>query len=882
MDDPEPEYDGDSALARAIPRVAVVLSLAGALYGAGDILRPGATHLEVPYYAVACAIPLLGWLGHRLRLLSPITAILLIDFTWTSLVALGLLLAPNATISGSAYILSLKWLGSALLLPWPLRLQQFTAAFGLLLYFACLLALAPGAPLYVHQWMLPPIAAVLSVFGARTLHSGRQRARRQAERIEHSEQLLRNLLDHSPDGMFVSRAGTIVFANERLVRYLRAPDRAALIGSPAADLAIAADRPRLAAFLAAAAHDARPGMSESLHFAGIFNDLPVTVSAAPLLFQGNRCVQITVRETTSEQRNLILLDGERQVLEQIASGAPLAEQLESICRIIERMEPELRTSILLASADGTRLEHGAAPSLHRDLRDAVDGLEIRDGNGTCGTAAARLAPVDTADVLADPAWTAYRELARQHDIAACWSTPILAPDGELLGTFASYSRRPGPPSEEWVRIVQHATHLARVAVQRQRMENERNEQSQLFSTLADVGRVLISSLEEPVLLQQLCRSTRKALGADVSHVYLVDPEDDTFVPMAGDGDSDEQWEQLKVVRISRSIVADVLAHVDTTDSVEISAGRNPHLLPQGFQAAYGIHSGLFVALRRGPTLIGTITAGHRSPQPPFSEHQHRIARGIAQLASLALSNSRLMGELDRANQVKSNFVATMSHELRTPLNVLIGYQDLLLDEELGPLNETQRDIVARLSQYSRQLLMLVNDTLDLSRLESGRVEIQTEAIDVGALLAKMRIEAGEAWGDRGLKLDFSSEDGLTLWSDPAKLHVVLRCLIGNAVKFTEAGTITVRVAQVGGEIELSVADTGIGIAPEDRQLIFEPFTQAAPGISARFGGAGLGLHIVKRFLDLLGGTIALESTPGAGSTFRVRLPAAGGVPPVPA
>lgn len=874
--DSEPGRTEGEELERAVPRAVVGLAAASILYGLGDLLRPGQTSGEIAYYAAAVTLPLLGLAAGRRAGLPTLPVMVAIDLVWTTIVGLGLAVAPNATVSGSAYILSLKWLGSALVIPWPIRVQMFSAAAGLAVYYAAVLSLDRSGPLFVHQWLLPPIAAALSVLGARALHDAREQTRRQAALVESSERQLRALLDNSPDGMFVCRAGTLVFTNRRLLRLLGRDAADDLRGVAAASLAIGADREAFSRFLVTAEQHSDPGAPESLHFERGAQPLPVTVSAVPLLYRGEPCVQVTVRETTSEQRHLILLEGERSVLGQIASGTPLARQLETICRLIERLGPHLRTSILLAAEGGMRLAHGAGPSLAAAYLEAVDGLEIRDGNGTCGTAAARREPVFTADVQTDPAWAAYRDLARANDIGACWSMPVLSSDGELLGTFASYARTPGMPSEEWLESVRHAAHLVRIAVQRRRMEVERDEQIFLSRTLAELGRTLISSIEEPVLLQQLCRKTREALGADVSHVYLVDPEDGAFVPTAGDGDTPEQWEQLRVVRIARELLGPVLAVVETTDSVEISAERNSHLLPAGFQAAFGIHAGLFVALRRGNTLIGTITAGHRQPAPPFSEHQHRLARGIAQLATLALSNSRLMRQLDEANRVKSNFVATMSHELRTPLNVLIGYQDLLRDGEMGPLNDAQREVVDRLSHYARQLLALINDTLDLSRLEAGRVDVHPEDVDVGALLARLRSETRDAWGDRGLALDFAWDEGLHLRTDPGKLHVILRCLVSNAIKFTDAGAVTVRARRNGDAIEVSVADTGIGIAPEDQASIFEPFTQAEPAISARFGGAGLGLHIVRRFLDMLGGTIALESTPGVGSTFRVRLPATTG------
>ncbi len=868
----DPTMEPTEGLRRALPRALAVLVLGSVIYAAADLLRPGHTHLEIPYYLAAIGIPALALALHQRNVVRPMALLVVSDLVWSMLVIAGMSYAPNATISGTGFILSLKWLGSALLVPWPVGVQRVTSAVELAAYLLTLFSLDRPGPLLVHQWSLPPLAALLAAMGSQLLARGQRNVSRQARLLEQSEQQLRNLLDSSPDGMFVCDRGTIVFVNARFARLLGEDDPAALLGRAATSLVAEANRVPFDAYLLAGAFGSSHAPAFSLHFIVDGGWFPASVTAAPLLFRESRCVQVTVRETSTEQRNLILLEGERRVLEQIASDTPLGEQLHSICEFIERLQPELRTSILRASEDGTKLFHGAAPRMPEAFLQAIDGLEVRAGNGTCGSAATWRRVVVTENVATDPDWAEYRDLALKFDIAACCSRPILAPSGELLGTFACYAHTPGRPSEGWFEILDHATHLASVAMQRWRMLTERDQQSQLFSTLAELGQTLIGSLDQPHMLEELCRHTRRALQVDVSHVYLANPEGTAFVPVAQDGDTPEQWERLRVVPIDRSMLADMLTASEATDSIEISPWMNSNLLPPGLQQAYGIHAGLFTALRRGGQIIGTLSAGFRSPTQPFSLQQHRMARGMAHLASLALHNTRLMAELEKANQIKSNFVANMSHELRTPLNVIIGYQDLLRDEDLGPLNVEQREIVDRLTHYARQLLMLVNDTLDLSRLEAGRVEIRRARFDVGKLLARLRTESEEAWGDRGLRLDFAWESGLDVWTDEDKLHVVLRSLIANAAKFTEVGGITVRATRYDGGVEISVADTGIGIAPELQQRIFEPFTQAAPHISERYGGAGLGLHIVKRFLEILGGAISLESTPGVGSTFRVRLP----------
>jgi Amt family ammonium transporter len=240
---------------------------------------------------------------------------------------------------------------------------------------------------------------------------------------------------------------------------------------------------------------------------------------------------------------------------------------------------------------------------------------------------------------------------------------------------------------------------------------------------------------------------------------------------------------------------------------------------------------------------------------------------------MALTNGQLFGELERANRMKSDFVATMSHELRTPLNVIIGYNDLLRDQEFGTLTEDQEDTIRRIGRNARELLDLINATLDLSRLETNRLSVEFAEIALEDLVVQLDAETQDVRSRPNLSFVWDFKPPLPrVHSDPGKLKVVLKNLITNAIKFTPDGTVRVGIRAQDDGIEFTVADTGIGIAPEVQAAIFEPFRQADSSIMGRYGGVGLGLHIVRRLLGMLRGTVMLESTPGQGSTFRVRIP----------
>jgi len=215
----------------------------------------------------------------------------------------------------------------------------------------------------------------------------------------------------------------------------------------------------------------------------------------------------------------------------------------------------------------------------------------------------------------------------------------------------------------------------------------------------------------------------------------------------------------------------------------------------------------------------------------------------------------------------------MSHELRTPLHVILGYSELIAEREFGPLTDEQSETLERIRRNALELHELITSVLDLSRIEAGRLPVDVKEVQVPALLEELKAETQEAYRRSKLHFGWEGEAGLApIRTDPEKLKVVLRNLIGNAVKFTPQGSITVKASPKKGGVEVSVTDTGIGIPPQALVVIFEPFRQVDSLATRQYGGAGLGLHIVKRLLELLGGTVAVESEVGRGSTFRIWIP----------
>jgi signal transduction histidine kinase len=285
------------------------------------------------------------------------------------------------------------------------------------------------------------------------------------------------------------------------------------------------------------------------------------------------------------------------------------------------------------------------------------------------------------------------------------------------------------------------------------------------------------------------------------------------------------------------------------------------LLAAALTAALGVAWGVGGAAAIAVPAAAVLAARHRS-----------AAAAAARAAALAEERGRRMEELQRLNQMQAEFIASLSHELRTPLNVIIGYSDLLGDQMFGELSSEQQETVRRIGEWGRELLELVSTTLDMSRFESARTPLTVKEVDVVDLLAEIELETQVVRRNAALELAWHvAPDVPRLHTDPVKLKMVIKNLVLNALKFTDEGGVVVRASASAGGIEFTVADSGIGIAPDMLRRIFEPFRQGDHG-GERRGGVGLGLHIVRRLLDMLGGRIEVESEVQRGSTFRVWIP----------
>jgi signal transduction histidine kinase len=382
-----------------------------------------------------------------------------------------------------------------------------------------------------------------------------------------------------------------------------------------------------------------------------------------------------------------------------------------------------------------------------------------------------------------------------------------------------------------------------------------------------LARDLAAAVEPAVVIGQVCEHARRLLAADsvsfsafdaARHVFRVDA-------LTTGGEPGRHWmEGLEIPEdfpVVREILArDVVAVPDDEPGAAVRALLDEH----------GARHVLYLTLRCGGELVG-ILALVRKTDIAFGRAERHLARALADQAALAMRTARLVADLRHANKLKSEFVSTMSHELRTPLTVILGFADMARDPGAGA--EERDEFLRRIDAAGRDLLALIETTLEIGKMEAGRDEVQLEPVRLPEFWSVIGDACTRLPRAASVRLEWDDGvPGIALVTDPRKLTVIVRNLVGNALKFTEQGFVRADIRHEGEHVVLRVRDTGIGIRPEDHATVFEMFRQADGSLSRRYEGTGLGLYIVRRFVQQLGGTVELDSAPGRGSCFTVTLP----------
>jgi signal transduction histidine kinase len=460
-----------------------------------------------------------------------------------------------------------------------------------------------------------------------------------------------------------------------------------------------------------------------------------------------------------------------------------------------------------------------------------------------------------------------------------WQTLMVVPlrrSDRQLGALAMMFRDPAREVADWQReLCTGIAHQLATAIEHAETHRTEQDDAAVSAALARLGHHLLSSFDRAHLLDQVCALTAEALGCALCATFVWSAEDEAFIPAGMHGFPATAVEEMRPLGIAPAMIPNLLRRlVDEGVFVQSDlALEERRAMPSRMRPPKGAVM-LFTALRRGEQVIGFQVAAQAPLRRPFSALQLRIARGAVQLISMAIEHGHVLDQLERANRLKSEFVAMMSHELRTPLHVMLGYGDLLLDGAFGELDAPVVDALHRMRRSSKDLLELVREMLDLNRLETGRMPVHLEEVVPAEMLAEVAAYSADLAIAPEVALRTSCAAQLpAITTDRAKVVTILRNLIGNAVKFTRAGVIEASIAAAADAgICLTVRDTGAGIAPVLLPHIFEPFRQGEASSAGPHSGVGLGLYIVRRMVDALGGQLAVDSAPGRGSTFRVTIP----------
>jgi signal transduction histidine kinase len=465
------------------------------------------------------------------------------------------------------------------------------------------------------------------------------------------------------------------------------------------------------------------------------------------------------------------------------------------------------------------------------------------------------------------------------------AVPMLKHD-EVVGIIAIHRREVLPFTDKQIKLLGNFASQAVIAIENARLLNELRQRTDELSrsveelrALGEVSQTVNSTLDVETVLSTIVTKAVQLSGTEAGAIYVFDAAQHEFHLRATYGMDQELIAALtrQHIGLDESTVASALEQpepIQVADLRETTASTvNDIILSAGFRAL------LVAPLKREDEIVGMLVVRRRTPGA-FPQNTVELIKTFAAQSALAIQNARLFHEiedkgrqLEIASQHKSQFLANMSHELRTPLNAILGYTELIADGAYGDPSEKMLEALKRLEVNGKHLLGLINDVLDLSKIEAGQLELELSDYSLEDIAQAVRSTLEPLAADK--KLAFKVEMPARLppgHGDGRRLTQVLINLVGNAIKFTDAGEVAIKAEANNGAFHVSVRDTGPGISAADQTKLFQEFQQADNAITKKKGGTGLGLAISKRIIEMHGGRIWVESHPGQGSTFAFTLP----------
>ena len=562
-----------------------------------------------------------------------------------------------------------------------------------------------------------------------------------------------------------------------------------------------------------------------------------------------------------------------------SSSTDIQPVFDTVAESAARLCQASDTSIFRLDGDRLRrvAQHGSIPAgvigefTVPLVRGSFAGRSVLDG---------RIVHIADAQTEADE-FPEGSESARRLGFRAILCIPLIR-EGVTIGAISLRDTKVRLFTDRQVALLQTFADQAVIAIENVRLFNETKEALAQQTATGEILRVISSSPTDvqPVFDVIVERAVRLC-GARFGRVYRYDG--DTIHMVAGYG----------LGAAGLGVVHRIFPRPASADTIvgRVILTRQPALIrdierEEGVPAlsrrmieALETRSQVTIPMLRAGEPIGAMTIGWAEPDA-FDDQQIALVQGFAAQAVIAIENVRLFRaleqksrELEVASQHKSEFLANMSHELRTPLNAIIGFSEVLSERMFGELNEKQEEYLKDIYASGMHLLSLINDILDLSKIEAGRMELELMDFDLPAALDSALTLVRQRAARRGISLDSNVDERLgQIQADERKIRQVVLNLLSNAIKFTpEGGRIEVGAVPRDGSVEVSVSDTGIGIAPEDQEAVFEEFRQVGTA-EKKAEGTGLGLTLCRKFIELHGGRIWVKSQVGAGSTFGFTIP----------
>jgi signal transduction histidine kinase len=508
-------------------------------------------------------------------------------------------------------------------------------------------------------------------------------------------------------------------------------------------------------------------------------------------------------------------------------------------------------------------------------------------NTLVGRTAIERRPVHIPDLFLDPdyEWPPNRE----HGVHTVLGVPIFK-DSDVVGVIGVARMQVAPFSDEEIRLIETFADQAAIAIENVRLFNETKEALEQQTAISEVLKVISgSAFDVKPILETVTESAARLCDADLGWTGWIQTAD----ALEGLRGVPAQWGRTEELRhrfdplagrqptrdFGTSVLGLAFREKRTIHISDIAA--QPKLLAASPTVrTTGSRTVLAVPMLQAGEPLGVIVLSRVSVRP-FTPREVQLVETFADQAAIAIQNVKLVNEIQQKSQQleiasrhKSEFLANMSHELRTPLNAIIGFSEVMLEKIFGPLNPKQEEYLADVLSSGRHLLTLINDILDLSKIEAGRMDLERgtfslrTALENGVTMVRERASRHEI--QLGLDVGAELEE---VSGDERKVKQVIYNLLSNAVKFTpDGGRVDVSAAREDGHVRVVVRDTGIGIAPNDQERIFEEFSQVGRDPERSREGTGLGLTLSKRFVELHGGRITVESAPGKGSAFTFTLP----------